>query len=252
MTYVDTRRDGGLGWSFGISAAIHLSLAAAILFGHFSSPTYTEAPIYYVDVVNLPVAAPRAGRPAVDAGSPAAPTAPPQSSQEMALPRKSSRPAASRQPTAAKAATGAETSKEFEDRLAGLRDAVDAHHQEAALDALRKKLTNSRTAATPGMPGATGTQTGSDYGSYIQSRLKDAFHYTIAYQSKAPAVFVRLTIDGSGHVVGQHIEQSTGDRIFEDSVLKAIVRAEKTFPPPPSGRETEIGFVFRPQGVGKK
>lgn len=252
MNYVDSRRDGGFGWSFIVSIAIHLSLAAVILFGHISPPAYTEAPVYYVDVVNLPVAAPRAGQAAVVAGAPTAPAAPPESSREMTLPRQSPRPAAPRRPVPAKSAPGAETAKDFEERLAGLRDTVDARHQEAALDALRKKVANTRTAATTGMPGATGTQAGSDYGSYIQSRLKDAFHYTIAYQSKAPVVLIKLTIDGSGHVVGRQIEQSSGDRIFEDSVYKAIARAEKAFPPPPSGRETEIGFVFKPQGVGKK
>lgn len=136
--------------------------------------------------------------------------------------------------------------------MANLQRSIDERRQEAALDALRRKAGSVRPPEPTGMPGATGTQAGSDYASYLQSRLKDAFEYTIAYQSKAPEVLVRLTIAGNGRLSRQRVERSSGDRIFEESVSKAITRAEKSFPPPPGGKEFEYSFIFRPQGVGKK
>lgn len=241
-----THRESGLGWGFAASALLHLALAALALVVRFQVPRYTEAPVYYVDVVNLPVASPRAGSPTVG-GAP--PEPPPPASQAMTI----SRPAP-RAPAAVgkKSSTTADTGKEFEDRLSALKRNVDERRQEAAFDALRRKVNGSGRAEPAGMPGATGTQAGSDYAAYIQSRLRDAFRYTIAHQAKTPEVVIRLTIDPHGRVARQRIERSTGDRIFEESVMKAIAMAEETFTPPPSGGEFETGFIFRPEGVGKR
>lgn len=145
----------------------------------------------------------------------------------------------------------AETAREFEERLARLERETEAKHQAAALEALKRRTAGSGKGEA-GMPGGTGREAGSDYASYIQSRLRDAFKTTIAYESKAPEVVVRLAIDRSGHVTKSRIERSSGDTLFEDAVLKAISKAEKAFPPPPGGVEFEQGFVFKPQGVGRK
>lgn len=137
--------------------------------------------------------------------------------------------------------------------MAKLRQAIEERRQEAALDALRRKAAGSgRKPERVGTPSGTGKEAGSDYASYIQSRLTDAFQSTIAHQSKAPEMVVKLTIDAGGRVIRKRIERSSGDRIFDESVFKAIARAEKTFVPPPGGGEFEYGFIFKPQGVGKK
>lgn len=244
-------RDTGLGWGVAASCVVHASVAAFVLLHHFSSPAPLEAPVYYVDVVNLPVAAPQAGSPVTGGSPPPAAPSPPPKPAEMALPQK-------RTPT--KAATPKKSSskesdagKAFEERMDKLQRAIDERRQEAALDSLRRKTAGSgRQPERVGTPGGTGKEAGSDYASYIQSRLTDAFQSTIAHQSKAPEVVVKLTIDAGGHIARKRIERSSGDKIFEESVYKAIARAEKTFVPPPGGREFDYGFIFRPQGVGKK
>jgi colicin import membrane protein len=147
--------------------------------------------------------------------------------------------------------TTPEAAKEFEERLARLEREAEARHEAAALDALKKRVAGGGKAPV-GMPGATGKEAGSDYGSYIQSRLRDAFKTTIASQSKNPEVVVRLTIDRSGRISRSRLERSTGDKVFEDAVMRAIAKAEQNFPPPPRGEEFEQGFIFKPQGVGKK
>ncbi|AJE04735.1 energy transducer TonB [Geobacter pickeringii] len=242
----------GLGWGITASLILHAVLFSVVLFARFPSPSLPEAPVYYVDVVNLPVASPRAGSPTVAGGS--APETPPPAppKPEMALPRKPV-PTKGTLPGKQKPPPSEESGREFEQRLAKLQKAADERHEEDVLAAMRKKMAGSaRSAEQAGMPGATGTQAGSDYASYIQSRLRDAFRGTIAYQTKSPEVVVRLTIDAGGHIARQRIERTSGDRIFEESVSKAIARAEKTFSPPPGGGEFEYGFIFRPQGVGKK
>lgn len=250
MSRTIIRHERGLGWGFTASLIFHASLLAVVLLARFPAHPLREAPVYYVDVVNLPVANPRMGSPTVEGGGAPPPPSPPAQKQEMALPRPAEKNAA---PLKQKAARAEDGGKEFEESLARLQGAIDERRQEAAIDALRKKTAGSaRTPEQAGMPTGTGTQAGSDYASYIQSRLRDAFRYTIAHQTKSPEVVLKLTIDADGRITKQRIERSTGDRLFEESVIKAIIRAEKGFPPPPGGGEFEYGFIFRPQGVGKK
>ena len=227
------------------SAIIHL--AVYFFFLEFRFPAhFKEAPVYYVDILDLPVANPQAGTSA-KAGGPQPPSPPAAPvPREMIMPAK---PSAGPKPAPPqKKPESVETSREFEERIARLEHEAAARHEEAAIAALMKK---GATRGPAGMPGATGTEAGSDYASYIQSRLKDAFRATIAFQSKNPQVVVRITISRSGHVVRIRTERSSGDKVFEDSVTRAIANAEKNFTPPPTGEEFETGFVFRPQGVGK-
>jgi colicin import membrane protein len=63
---------------------------------------------------------------------------------------------------------------------------------------------------------------------------------------------VSLTIDRTGKVASLTLERSSNDRIFENSVINAIVKAEQTFVPPPGGTKFEHSFRFAPEGVSKK
>ncbi|RII28512.1 MAG: energy transducer TonB [Geobacter sp.] len=243
----------GFGAPLTISFVMHLALFFMFTYsGLILAPRLREAPVYYVDIVNLPVAHPRMGSPTVAGSQPGAVPQPPAPPEAMRLPAKTVPKAATGVPAAkplAKRATE-ETSREFEDRLKQLERTSEARHQAAALEALRNRAGTGKGAA--GMPTGTGKEAGSDYASYIHSRLQDAFRTTIAYQSKNPVVLVQLTIARNGRLLRYRIERSSGDRIFEASVVATITKAEKTFPPPPGGTEFEQDFLFRPQGIGKQ
>lgn len=238
------------------SSICHLTFYIALVKFHFTwLYTPKEEQVYYVDVVNLPVASPQAGSPTAAGQVPSVPPPSKSEPQEMKLPAKSTVMPSKKQtpatPSAKPAKSATETAKEFEERIARLERETEAQHAAAALEALKKR-TVGPSAVQPGMPGGTGKEAGSDYASYIQSRLRDAFKTTIAYASKAPEVVIRLSIDRTGHVTKSRIERSNGDALFEDAVLKAVSKAEKSFPPPPGGGEFEQGFIFKPQGVGRK
>lgn len=252
MTRLLQRKETGLGRMVAVSTVLHLAFYFFLLKFHFPQPYPKEGPIYYVDVVNLPVAHPQAGTPSAG-GEGAPPAAPPAAApREMALPATTKVPPPPLKKLEEPVRT-AEEAREFEKRLAGLERAAEAKHEAAALEAIRRRAAGSgRPGERAGMPGATGTEAGSDYASYIQSRLKDAFSATIAFQSKNPEVVIRLTIDRSGRVTATRIERSSGDRVFEGAALRAISKAEKGFPPPPGGTAFEHGFIFRPQGVVKR
>lgn len=258
MTRTLKRKDPGPGGMFICSFLLHAALFFLVTqLNILSGVQVDNTPVYYVDVVNLPVASPRAGSPSGNATGATASVAPPTpkpQAEEMKLPAKptpTSRPkSTTATPSSSAKPDHQESARDFEERLARLERENESRHEAAALDALRKRKTGSGKGQA-GMPGATGKEAGSDYSSYVQSRLKDAFKSTIAFQSKAPEVRVRLTINRAGRIARQRIEYSSGDRLFEDAVLQAIAKAEKSFTPPPGGQDFEYGFVFKPQGVGK-
>jgi colicin import membrane protein len=131
--------------------------------------------------------------------------------------------------------------------MAELERKAEARHEAEALERLRRKV----TAGQAGVPAGRGTESGSDYTSYLHSRLVEAFKTTITSQSKDPEVAIRLIIDGKGRVVASRIERSSGDKLFDDAALRAIAKAARQLKPPPGGSSFEHGFVFRRQGIGK-
>ncbi len=256
MIRMPAKKMPDLGDMVMLSIIIHLLLF--LLLVRLSAWQWRRAvspPVYYVDLVNLPVAHPVAGMPAPAGNNRPAPVATPPVKEAMQLPAKAAKAAKVKVP-APKPATlrqSAESDREFQERLARLQRQTEERHEASALEALRQKVAAAgKGAGQGGTPAATGSEAGSEYPSYIQSRLKDAFVSTIAFQSKAPEVMVRISIARNGRLAGYRIERSSGDPLFEAAVARAIAKAGKTFPPPPDGKAFEQSYLFRPQGVVKK
>ncbi|GAB7024969.1 energy transducer TonB [Geotalea toluenoxydans] len=248
------RKEPGPGGMLVCSFLFHLVIFLIITRFNFLPGLYTDnTPVYYVDVVSLPVASPQAGTPA--GGSPASvpvtePSPPTTESQQMKLPSTKPAPkeAGKQQP---KTTAGVETAQEFEERLAKLERETEARHQAAALEAARKRAAGIGKGPT-GMPAATGTEAGSDYSNYIRSRLEDAFRQEDTFKpDRNKVVEVKLTIGRNGKIISKRFERSSNDIMFNNAVERAISRAERDFRPPPGGGSYEHGFVFKPQGVGK-
>jgi colicin import membrane protein len=247
-------KDTGMGVSFIVSAVIHLTVFLLVLWrGGLLVPLKIQE-TYYVDIVNLPVAAPRTGSPS-QKGNDAQqePPAPKTSAPPMALPTppktgpkvQPSKP----QKTPVKGKdSSAESTSEFNERMAKLERSAEAKQEEATLARLREKVKN-QGAGRAGMPAGKGKEAGSDYLAYLQSRLKDAFHETISYTSKNPEMTVRIFIDTDGKMSRKKTERSSGDRTFEISVLRAIDAAAEKFTPPPNRKVFEGVFVFKREGI---
>jgi colicin import membrane protein len=235
----------GPGGMFALSLVSHLVIFSTIIW--LNGPALwhqSEEPITYVDMVTLPVASPQAGTPAPVQEESPAPAAAPAPRPAMALP--AAKPKAQPAPTAkAKPeAPPVEDGREFSDRMARLERLAEEKRQAEVLAKLRtgggKKV---------GMPGAQGTQAGSDYASYIQSRLKDAFRDVIAAQTGAPQTLVRLTIGADGRIASYRVERKSGDPVFDEAVARAVTLAGRGFKPPPGGVPFERVFRFKPEGV---
>ena len=255
----DVQPTNGLGGMLALSLALHLVfffLAGKLELLSNDLPPAEQA--IYVDVLTMPVEAPQAGSPsgtakvASEAGKPVAPAPlPPPAPPDMKLP-KATKATGKPQPSPRKT-DRQETSHEYEARLAALERTAESRRQDAALAEIQNRIAARTGGKAPaGMPGGTGNQAGSDYSAYLQSRLKDSFAVTIAWQTKKPLVVVRLTVDTKGVLTSYKIEKSTGDALFEDAVYRAVQLAKKNFPPPPGGKDFSYGFVFKPEGVDKK
>lgn len=253
MTARPPRADTGMGVSLIASTVIHLTVFLLLAwYGNHRGPLKIQE-TYYVDVVNLPVASPRSGSPSQMGSDTHPPPALPQTPDApLALPAAAktvTKPQASKQPPASNRVTSSTAdSSEFAERMARLERTAEAKQEEAALARLREKV-KDQGSGRAGMPGGSGTETGSDYMAYIQSRLKDAFQKTITYSSTTPELTVRIFIDTDGKLSRKKAERSSGDRAFEISVLRAIDLASEKFTPPPGRKIFEGVFVFRPEGI---
>jgi colicin import membrane protein len=248
--------DTGMGVSIIASAVIHLTVFLLIVWrGSHMVPLKIQE-TYYVDVVNLPVAAPQSGSPSQKGNeSQPAPEPPKTPAPPMALPSPPmpavKKNGAKPQKNSAKAKVStAESSAEFSERMAKLERISEERQADAAMSRLREKI-KTQGAGRPGMPTGSGKEAGSDYLAYLQSRLKDAFHETISYTSKNPEMVVRIFIDTDGKLSRKKTERSSGDRAFEISVLRAIDTASEKFTPPPGRKIFEGVFVFKREGISQ-
>ena len=243
MAVRQTPADTGLGVSFILSTVIHLTVFLLMIWwGRLAPENMHLQETYYVDVVNLPVAEPRAGSP-TQKGNDSEQATPslrtPENPMSLPTPPKPEANGKNAKATDKVKQPAAEASS-FAERMAKLERKAEAQAEAEALARLQKKVKSG-----------SGKEAGSDYTAYIQSRLKDAFRETISHSSKNPEVVVRLFIDTDGKIARSKTERSSGDRAFEISVLRAIDLASAKFTPPPNHKVFEGVFVFRPQGISQ-
>jgi len=240
--------------SFIASAVIHLAVFLLLVWwGQLFSPPMLIQETYYVDIVNLPVAALQAGDSAQHQGEAAAtpPSLPP---PPLAAPSPSPTPtraAAKTRTKSVKPAAPQETAESdtaFAERMAKLAGKAEARQYEEKIKRMSNKVKEGGTAKV-GTPGVAGVEAGSRYADFIKSRLEDALKVTSYSTTKKPEVAVRMTIAVDGKLVRMKMERSSGDAAFELAVRRAIDLASGKFTPPPGRVVFESGFLFKPKGI---
>jgi len=236
------------GGMFALSFFCHLAIFSLVIWFQSAAVFHpADEPLTYVDLVTLPVASPQSGTPSPAAQqaqqAPAAP-APAPAPAAMALP--AAKPKAKPLPAAkGKAAKPAPVNddREFSERMAKIERQSEEKRVAEALDRLRKG------GGRVGMPGAKGTEAGSDYASYIRSRLVDAFKEVMASQTRTPEVWIKITIGPDGRITEYRVEKKSGDPLFDDAVSRAVTLAGRSFRRPPGGAPFTHGFRFKTEGV---
>jgi len=247
------RRDQNPGWMFLVSLALHLLVIIICSNTNLFRATLHEATPYYVDIVSLPALEATSTEPQgkqtvsspppVSAAPPAAPVAP-----AMTIPGKPTLKPALKQvlPAASSPVSTDQEAREFAERMSRLEHSSDAKHEAAALESLTKKAADQRRSGGGAAKGA-----GADYGSNIQSRLRDALSSTIVYRSQKPEAAVHLYIDKRGKLIKYVMIRPSPDKLFNDSVIRTIEKAKANFPSNPAGSDFDKLFVFSPQEVSK-
>lgn len=238
----------GPGGMFALSFLVHLAAFLIIVWTQSLGTFHPdENPVTYVDMVTLPVASPQSGAPAPVAPrpAPAPPAAAPPAAMTLPQAKPQSKVKEQAPPkTNAQKPAPADEGRDFSERMARLERQAEERRQADVMSRLKN------AAGRVGMPGAQGTEAGSDYSSYLQSRLKDAFSQVMTSQTKSPQVMATIVVGVDGRIAEFRVEKASGDPLFDDAVARAVTIAGRSLKPPPGGAQFRRVFRFRPEGVG--
>ncbi|TYO97686.1 cell division and transport-associated protein TolA [Geothermobacter ehrlichii] len=247
----------------GASLALHLVLLL-LVGGHLLPRRHQpRPPAYVVDLVNLPVKAPQAGRPDGRAkktvrkkSAPSAkklsrprpkPKPRPQPQPKKVVTRKKAgtkpavkrtRPqakAAATRPAAAKAPTRAEQER-LERRLEMLR-------LKRQLAALAASDTRAGENAPLGEEKGRGSEQGVGYRLWLQQAYKEAWALSRYQVGRLDLeAEVEVVYDARGFLRDYSFRRKSGDRLFDDSIARAIRSVDRLEPPP--GKTLRETIVF--------
>ena len=125
------------------------------------------------------------------------------------------------------------------ERIVALRKMIDVGRRDKPVPSVPASTTQAR-AGKGGGGGSSGG--GADYYAVVVARIRQQWVYPDTLDRDLEAIIsIRIAKDGSVTLGG--IEKSSGNRLFDRSVLNAISKASP-LPSPP--KEMEIGVRFRP------
>jgi colicin import membrane protein len=128
--------------------------------------------------------------------------------------------------------------KEDEKRVKEQIGALMAKKKIEKMVALRKMV----DIKSSGMPATDSKATSSDYYSAVESRVRQQWIFPESLDKDLETI-VSIKINRDGRVIVERIEKSSGNTLFDRSVIRAINKASP-LPPPP--QDMEMGLRFRP------
>lgn len=238
-----------IGRMFLVSFALHL-LVLALFAGFPPGSDQVRRPVYYVDLTRLPVANPQAGRPDArppeqkQSKAPAVRDKPAVKSATSTAPKlsKSDTPKATTVPSGP---SDADITRKIEKlRSAQEREALKA--KLAALAADDRRGEDSGVEAPLGMPDARGSEAGVSQLAWLQDYLTEMWRLS-PYQVNRSDVKMKVALVYRGKKLTDYkILESSEDKIFEESVRKAILKASTLeFDPAENPWRVEVEFNLK-------
>jgi len=206
-----------------VSLLLHGLLLLGVTGGWYSSPPPGKQPVYYVDLVHKPVLNPQAGRPEPRVAAPAPAPAP-----KTNMPEKTALPAKVAPKPAGKAPPTRAGNEHVANALQKLRDEQALQQRLAAM-----RQSQAVPADIPvGLPDAKGNEAGVTSLVYVQAFIQEQWAlspYLLKDAAKMAQldVWVVLTYDKGGRLVSYRIEKESGDRQFDESVKRALIKAQQ-------------------------
>ena len=136
--------------------------------------------------------------------------------------------------------------KKIEDlrtQVAGLRTAERLADLRTRLDAIKKGGRDLKTTHSTGVLGKRGNFTSSDYAAIVRKEIH-RYYETPPNMDKNLVAIVLIKMTREGYVQTCRIKESSGNAMFDDSVLKAVNKASPLTPPPDEDKmEVEVRFT---------
>ncbi len=255
-------------------ASLGAHLAVVLLFSGVLLPRFQRdlRPVYHVDLVNLPVMSPQAGRPdarpepakappkpappePVKATPPAAPPKPAPKPEAVKLAKPEPAKPAAVQPKKPEAAPVKAREKQTAAEAAALQERLRQMQARQEIEDTKRRLAeltakDTRQGAVPGAPvgmqDGKGTEAGISYDAWLHEYLKQAWtlsQYQVARRDLQATV--KLFFDAQGNLLDYTFAKKSGEERFDDSVRKAILQLKKLPNPPGSRMEKEVRFNLK-------
>ena len=267
--------DPRMGRMLFVSLGVHL--VVFLLFSGVLMPRFKRdvRPVYHVNLVNLPVKDPQAGRPDARPEAPkpkpepkkpepvkvAPPEPAPKKPETVKAPPPKPEPKKPAAPKVVKQAEKAPPAKKepvakpqpaprqsYEDALS----AVEDMRRRKEIEDLKKSLAvlgqndtrKSAPVETPaGMPEGKGTEAGPSYDAWLQEYLKQAWTLSRYQVSRRDLeAVVTLVFDSRGNLIDYRFIEKSEEERFNDSVRKAVLQLKKL--PTEPGERMEKKIVF--------
>jgi len=249
-------------------ASLGVHLAVVLLFSGVLLPRFQRdlRPVYHVDLVNLPVKNPQAGRPdavAEPAKEPPKPAAPEPVKAPPAPPKTPTKPETVKMAKPEPAKPAAPTKKPAEAAKPAPKEpaydktisAIEDLRRKQEIEALKQQLAqlgskDTRSAAVPnapvGSPTGKGTEAGSAWDEWLSTFLKANWSLSKYQVSRLDLeAKVRIVYDAQGNLLDYKFIRTSGDATFDDSVKKAILHDRRLPKKPEERLELEVVFNLK-------
>jgi len=268
------RSNAGIGRMFVLSFILHVLMFA--LLGGFLVPRFEkpQKPVYYVDLMNKPVAKPRAGRPDAPVKKKTPPkkkpevkktppatkpvTKPPVKTEPVAVKKTSpvvqSKPDASQKTTTVKPPANIPDKTVEKSYQEETLDAIERIKRKQRIEALKQELNALATRETPttdtidapvGEVGGQGDEAGVGFDSWIKEYLSQAWALPRHYWERGLKTKMVLQFNTSGRLVHYEVLAPSGDSFFDASVKRAVQQLTQLPSKPP--RPLELIVTFDPK-----
>lgn len=236
-----------------LGASLILHLVVVLVFTGVLIPRMkTESrPVYVVDLVNLPVANPQAGRPDATPKQKPAPPAPKPKPVVTPKPKASPKPAPKPKPkpqAAAKPAAKPAPKADYQDALSAiekLKRQKEIEQLKQSLSAMASQDTRQVEAvkAPLGEVTGSGSEAGVGRQTWLQAYYKQVWSLSKYQVSRLDlAASVLVVFDARGYLRDYRVVEESGDQRFDDSVTQAIRSLEQL--PDEPGQKVEFTIHF--------
>jgi len=240
-----------------LGASLLLHLVVVLVFTGVLIPRMKSEPrpVYVVDLVNLPVANPQAGRPDATPKQKPAPPAPKPKPVVKPKPKAAAKPAPKPKPVVKPKPQSAAKPEIKPTPKADYRDAVSAIEKlkrQKEIEQLKQSLSAMATQDTRqaeavkaplGEVTGSGTEAGVGRQTWLQAYYKQAWSLSKYQVSQLDlAATIQVVFDARGYLKDYRVIEKSGDQRFDDSVTQAVRSLEQL--PTEPGRQVEYTIHF--------